>query len=1200
MPFSFLIVSFRLSDFTSNRPTGHNERPSLETRPSLFAPNGTKVMPQRSVLNLNVLHGAAFSVLLVLNVVPQSSAAADSPTESARTVDFNKDIRSILSNRCFTCHGPDDAERQADLRLDTRAGATADLGEYAAIVPGKPEASALLERVSTSDPDLIMPPTGKGKPLSKSEIDLLTQWIKQDAPYARHWSYELPIRPELPKTSNKAWHKNAVDAFILSRLDRENLTPNEEADRAALIRRVTLDLTGLPPTLEEVDEFLANKSPNAYEALVDRLLERDAYGEHWARMWLDLARYADSAGYADDPARTIWAYRDYVIRSLNANKPFDQFTIEQIAGDLLPNPTEEQLIATAFHRNTLTNNEGGTNDEEFRNVAIVDRVNTTMAVWMGTTMACAQCHTHKYDPITNEEYFRFFAFFNNTEDADRRDESPRIQLFTDEQKKNRADWEAESNELEKLLSTPTPELLASQEKWEKRLKVAPEWSTAKPTSLTSESDSVLATQDDSSVKVTKQAKVDTYTINIPAKSGSLTGFQLETFPGNNFVISRISAAVLPPDGTRLNGRFVRVTIPGQGKMLSLAEVQVFSGADNVARRGKAKQSSTDFGGPAQLAIDGNTNGDYQKAKSTTHTAVSTDPWWELDLKSSQTIDRIQLWNRTDNKLQSRLSNFVLTVMDEKREVVWEQKVADYPNPSSEFKLSTARGIPFASAFADYSQSGFTPGDVINNSDIKTKGWAVGGQTDRNHRLTLIPKKVVDIDEGSTLSVTIEQVSKYENHTLSHFRISTSGDKQVQEFAGIPDDKLAIIRTSDEKRTASQKETLTSYFVKDVAPELAKERRRLATLKKQLAALKPATSVPVMKDLPAGKRRVTKIQIRGNFQQTSDEVTEGVPAAFHPLPDGEPSNRLTLAKWLIDEKNPLTARVVANRYWEAIFGVGIVSTSEEFGSQGELPVHPELLDWLATELVASNWNIKHLVKLLVTSATYRQSSKVTDDLIARDPQNRFLARGPRFRLSAEMIRDQALAVSGLLSSKLYGPPVRPLQPSQGVNAAFGSAIDWKTSEGEDKYRRGLYTTWRRSNPYPSMMAFDAVNREVCTVRRDRTNTPLQALVTLNDPVYVEAAQALSRRIAAHEGSTDDRVTFGFRLATVRTPEDFERARLVKLFDIVRKRYADNTEAAKAIATMPLGPAPEGMNVVDLAAWTVVSNVLLNLDEMFMKR
>jgi hypothetical protein len=1141
----------------------------------------------------------ALTILLTNAGVGTSFAQDQAAKSDSQQIDFNRDIRSIFSNRCFTCHGPDDAERQADLRLDSRTGALADLGDHAAVVPGKPEASELIKRVTSSDPDFVMPPTGKGKPLSKAEIDLLTRWIKQGAEYEKHWAYQIPSRPALPKVSDDKWPRNAIDSFILARLDREALSPNEEADRPALVRRVTLDLTGLPPTLEEVEQFLADDSEKTYEALVDRLLEKEAYGEHWARMWLDLARYADSTGYADDPARTIWAYRDYVIRSLNSNKPFDQFTIEQIAGDLLPEPSEEQLIATAFHRNTLTNNEGGTNDEEFRNVAIIDRVNTTMSVWMGTTIACAQCHNHKFDPITQEEYFRFFAFFNNTEDADRRDESPLIQIFTDEQKTNRAAWDAESKELEKLLTTPTPELLASQAKWVQRLSVRPEWAAPKPAAVAAKSGATLATQEDGSVKVDKQAKTDVYTVSLPVVSEKLTGLEIETFPGNNFVISRVSAALIPPDGTRLNGRFIRVSLPGKGKMLSLAEVQVFSGADNIAVRGEAKQSSTGFEGLAKLAIDGNTNGDYHAAKSTTHTAVSADPWWELDLKSSQPIDRVQVWNRTDNKLHVRLANFVVQVLDEDREVAWEQKIAEPPNPSAEYSLSSARGIPFGSAFADYSQASFAASDVLNNPDPKTKGWAVGGAADKNHRLTLIPKKPVDIPSGSTLSVTIEQVSKHENHTLSHFKISTSSDERVGEFAGIPDKTLQIITTADAKRTTAQKQELTAYYLAEAAPELAKERARAATLKKQLAALKPATSVPVMKDLAADKRRVSKIQIRGNYQATGDEVTEGVPASFHPLPEGAP-NRLALAKWLIDEQNPLTARVVANRYWEAIFGIGIVSTSEEFGSQGDLPVHPELLDWLATELVASKWDVKHLIKVLVTSAAYRQSSRVTDELTARDPQNRLLASGPRFRLSAEMIRDQALSVSGLLTTKLFGPPVRPLQPVMGLSAAFGSKIDWQTSMGADKYRRGLYTTWRRSNPYPSMMAFDAVNREVCTVRRDRTNTPLQALVTLNDPVYVEAAQALARRIAAHEGSTADRVAFGFRLATARPPRPFEQTRLVKLFEVVSARYAEDPEAAMAMATIPLGPVPEGMAVVDLAAWTVVSNVLLNLDEMFMKR
>lgn len=719
---------------------------------------------------------------------------------AAEPVEFNRDIRPILSNACFKCHGPDPAERQGGgeggLRLDDETGALADLGGYAAVVRGQPDDSELIQRITTDDADLVMPPPASGPRLGPREVALLSTWIEQGAPFARHWSYVVPVRPAVPQVQQQDWPRNDIDRFLLARLEREGLAPAPEADRAVLIRRVMLDLIGLPPTLDELDQFLADERPDAYEQLVDRLLADPAYGEHWARLWLDLARYADSAGYADDPPRTIWAYRDYVIRAFNENKPFDQFSIEQLAGDLLPAPSEDQLIATAFHRNTPTNNEGGTNDEEFRSVAVVDRVNTTLAVWMGTTMACAQCHTHKYDPLSQEEYFQLFALLNQTEDADHGDERPVLELVSD------------------------------------------------------------------------------------------------------------------------NG--------------------------------------------------------------------------------------------------------------------------------------------------------------------------------------------------------------------------------------------------------------------------------------------PSTTVPILRELPADRRRKTHLQYRGNFLDLGPEVQPGVPAAFHPLPPDVPADRLALARWLVDDRNPLTARVLANRYWEQLFGVGIVRTSEEFGSQGELPTHPELLDWLATELLRQRWDLRQFLKLLVTSAAYRQSSRVTPELQERDPDNLLLARGPRFRLAAEVVRDQALAVSGLLSRKRYGPPVKPPQPALGLKAAFGSGIDWKTSEGEDRYRRGVYTTWRRSNPYPSLAAFDAPNREVCTLRRDRTNTPLQALVTLNDPVYIEAAQSLARQLAALDATLEDKIDHGFRRCVARRPSDAERTGLVQLFATARDRFSQTPERALQFASDPLGPLPEGADPSTLAAWTLVGNVLLNLDELLMKK
>lgn len=1133
------------------------------------------------------------------------------------SVDFNRDIRSILSNKCFKCHGPDQNERKGGLRLDVRSGALTKLdSENVAIVPGKLDQSELIRRITSGDADERMPPADSGKKLSAVEIKALTDWVRQGAPYAKHWSYVKPIRPALPKFGVKhddaKWPRNAIDHFLLRRLHAEGLAPSPEADRYALIRRVSLDLTGLPPTWNEVKQFVDDSDPKAFEKLVDRLLEKQSYGEHWARMWLDLARYADSAGYADDPPRVIWGFRDYVIRSLNANKPFDQFTIEQLAGDLLPNPTDEQLVATAFHRNTLTNNEGGTNDEEFRNVAIVDRVNTTMAVWMGTTIACAQCHNHKFDPISQEEFFRLFAILNNTQDADKRDESPRIELWSDEQEQQKTKWKAEIAGLEKTLVTATPKLMAAQINWEKRFTNEPKWQTLQPGRVQLKSAGTAAINDDGSVFVKQAQKTDVYTITTQpsAGTGKLTAIRLETLPhdslpskgaghaGGNFVVTRVLTSIVPPENGQLSGRFVRIENTGKAQILSLAEVQILSGGENIAGKGDSKQSSTAHDGPAKLAIDGNTDGDYAK-KSTTHTNTEDNPWWEIDLKALLPIDQIVVWNRTDNDLHTRLKDFRITVLDENRKPVWEQKIAKPPKPKGEYSLSGVRGINFAAAFADFSQDGFAAGRVLESQNPNEGGWAVGTQTGKPHVLTLILQAPVDVPDGSKVTVEIEQLSKHQNHVLGQFRIGTTTDSEVTEYAKTPSNILAILKTAAEKRPAQQQMQLTNYYL-GIAPELKSQREQLARVKKQLTAAKPYTTVPILRATVEKSRRKTLIQHRGNFLDTGQEVSAGVPSAFHAIPAGQPANRLNLAKWLVDKDNPLTARVIVNRYWEKIFGTGIVLTSEEFGTQGELPVHPELLDWLAIEFVDNGWDLKHLVKLLVTSAAYRQSSRVNPELLERDPANRLLARGPRFRLSAEMVRDQALFVSGLLSSKLYGPPVKPPQPTIGLTAAFGSGIDWKTSEGEDRYRRGLYTTWRRSNPYPSMAAFDAPNREVCTIRRDRTNTPLQALVTLNDPVYVEAAQALARQVANAGESVTEKTRFGFETCLSRPPRDKELALLIRLYEGSYKQFSKDADKAMQMATKPLGPAPEGSNVAELAAWTVVCNVLLNLDEMFLKR
>ena len=1190
-------------------------------------------------------------VALVVLVGSASGPLAAAPAPKAAVAfDFQRDIRPILSDKCFACHGPDAAERKGGkkgvgLRVDTSDGLTADLGDgRRAVVPGQPEKSLLLQRVVTKDADDLMPPKKFGKPLTAREVELLTAWVNAGAKVTGHWAYEKPKRPVVPVFSKSVFsvqsgkapspklnagplnteHLSAVDAFIYQRLAKEKLTPQPEADRYALARRVALDLTGLPPSVAEVDAFVADKAPKAYERFVDLQLAKPSYGEHWARIWLDLARYADSAGYADDPSRTIWAFRDYVINAFNRNLPFDQFTIEQLAADLLENATDEQLKGTAFHRNTMTNSEGGTNDEEFRTAAIVDRVNTTFAVWMGTSMACAQCHTHKYDPIAQSEYYQLYAFLNNTEDADKRDESPLLSFFSDAQRKQKADWEAELAAVDAKFKSPTADVLAGAAKWAQSFPVKLDWTSPKPSAAKATSGAALVAQDDGSVFVAKNdAAKDNFTIELTVPDAQqLTALRLEALPsdklpgkgpgqaGGNFVLTRVRASLLPPAASKgPTARFVRIELPAKNQFLQLAEVQVFSGGENVALKGEAKQSSTYMSAVAARAIDGKTDGEYDKG-SVAHSESQDNPWWEVDLKEARALERIVVWNRAE--AGDRLKGFRIVALDAQRNVVWEKAGNDAPAKDVAFAMNGAREVKFAAALADFTQANFDAGNVINDTAPardRTRGWAVGGSTGKAHTLTLIAEKPVELPAGSRLSITLEQQSATAKATLGHFRLSVTADTKAAEFARTPAAVVSTLASSRSLNTENwtlntlpptDRAKVTDYYARTLAPELKAERTQLAMLTKSLADLKPST-VPILRELAADKRRTTKIQLRGNWQALGEEVTAAVPAAWHPLPKDAPRNRLTLAKWLVDENNPLTARVVANRYWEALFGTGLVRTSEEFGAQGELPSHPELLDWLATELVAQKWDTKSFLRLLVTTQAYRQSAKVTPEALEKDPENRLLSRGPRLRLTAEMVRDQALATSGLLSAKMFGPSVRPTRPSAGLNAAFGGALDWATSAGEDRYRRGLYTEWRRTSPYPSMATFDAPSREVCSVRRNRTNTPLQALVTMNDPVYVEAAQALARRMAKDGGASDaDKARHGFRLVLARPPSDNEVAKLVKLHADTAAEFAKDKAKAAALATDPLGPLPAGTDAVSLAAWTTVANVLLNLDEALMKR
>ena len=1158
----------------------------------------------------------------------QTASIVSAQVSETNSLDFNRDIRPILSNRCFRCHGPDQDERKgggkSGLRLDTPEGIVEDLDGHVAVLPGKPQESELILRIKSQDAATVMPPRETGPRLNDAEVALLERWVRENAPFAIHWSYRTPRKSELPELvseQERDWVKGPVDHFVMERSRAEGLFPETQADRYALIRRVALDVTGLPPSQEEIRQFVDDPSSDAYEKMVDRFLAKQSYGEHWARMWLDLARYADSSGYADDPPRTIWAYRDYVIGAFNRNIPFDQFTIEQLAGDMLENPTAEQIIATAFHRNTLTNNEGGTNDEEFRNVAVVDRVNTTYAVWMGTTMACAQCHTHKYDPISQHEYFQSFAIFNNTQDADRGDESPFYEFWTEEQLMRRSELGESIAADVKILDTTTPELEASQEIWEKSLPSQPTWSIPKVASATSEAGITMTIDPVSDIiQSAAGAGKDNFHVDLDLEKikaagvSQISAVRLETLaddrlpsrgPGwsnGNFVLTELRASLLAPEGSNLKGRYVRVELPGTNRILSLAEVQVYSDGVNIASKGSATQSSVAFEGVAERAIDGNTNGNYFEANSVTHSqANEKDPWWEVDLGTLQSIEKIAIWNRVDGGpgISQRLQGARVQVLGEDRKVLWEQSIEDTSKPDVTWTIDGSRWIAFATAFADFQQDGFEASNLVRKKIDPKKGWAVAGSFGRDNPITLVASEPIDLSGYSRLRISLIQQSPHVNHIIGRFRLSVTGDDAILKWGKIPGDIQNLLRISKADRTQSQRVALANYY-RSVAPELDQIRTRLQANRAQLASLKPTTTVPIQRELAKERQRVTKLQYRGNYLDLGEEVAPGIPGVFNSTGEQHVSNRLDLARWIVSKDNPLTARVTVNRYWEQLFGTGLVATAEEFGSQGDLPSHPELLDWLAVEFIESGWNMKQLLRTLLMSATYRQSSKVSADLVQSDPDNRLFARGPRFRLPAETIRDQALAVAGLLSSKMNGPPVKPPQPSMGLSAAFGSSTDWATSPGDDRYRRGIYTTWRRSNPYPSMSAFDAPNREVCTLRRVRTNTPLQALVTLNDPVYIEAAQALGRKMARAADTRSGRVEFGLRAALCRPIQADEVQTLERLYDKAFEIFKSQPEAAKKMATEPLGPLPEGLDMAEMAAWSVVANAILNLDEFLMRR
>lgn len=968
-----------------------------------------------------------FAVALVGSTTVSLALAEPTSAEGPR-VEFARDVLPILSAHCFACHGPDEVHREADLRLDVEADAKRPGDQGAAITAGQPSASLLMDRVTSVDPDQVMPPPHSNRKLESEQIEILRRWIAQGADWQQHWAFSPLTRPS-----------GSIDELVQEQLSSRGMSLRPTAPPHTLVRRLALDLLGLPPTPEMADEFAQDPSPDAYARLVNELLSRPQFGEHWARMWLDLARYADTKGYEKDRGRTMWPYRDWVVDAFNSDMPLGQFTAEQLAGDLLPAPTTDQLIATAFHRNTMSNDEGGTDDEEFRIAAVKDRVETTIQIWMGLTMKCAQCHTHKYDPIPIEDYYRFFAIFNQTEDADRPDDAPRLELATANEQQRRA-------ELRSQISNLKDRLRAAKE----QTALAPEdgktsFFAPRVVSAISTGGATSAVDDQHAIEVNGPSPAeDTYEVAISLPPGSYTALRLETLP--------VAAA----DGKRAVGR----------------------------------------------------NPD--------------DP------------------------------NFVVS------ELTVRPTTPD-----------AAKSWPLTNPRADFAQDGW-PAAAAIDGDIKT-GWAISPQRDQHHVLILDFAEPLHVTAPTTIAITLDQ--NYGNRlTLARFRLSIS---------------------------EADPQTLSPTATSELASQLVRE---IAALEKQLSELNASiVQLPILRQLPNQNRRETRIHNRGNFLDQGTPVSPAVLSAFHPLGESVEPNRLGVAQWLVSHDNPLTARVWANRVWSRLFGQGIVQTEEDFGALGAAPSHPELLDLLAAEYRDGEWSLKRLIKTIVMSDTYRQSSQVDAELLKGDPDNRWLSRAPRYRLTGETLRDQALSISGLLSQRLGGPPVMPPQP-EGLWRSTYSGEQWIDAEGDQRFRRGLYTYLKRTTPYPSFTTLDGGSGEVCLIRRIRTNTPLQALVTLNDPVFLEAAAALAIRMITETDTQDATVLakHGLRLALLRPIRDGELEPLLQLREDAVTRFAAEPDLAKKLlesARIETGRlALQVANDNELAAWIIVATAILNLDEV----
>ncbi|MDZ4859813.1 MAG: PSD1 and planctomycete cytochrome C domain-containing protein [Candidatus Hydrogenedentes bacterium] len=1164
---------------------------------------------------------------------PAAVAALPAVNEADR-VNYNRDIRPILSNNCMACHGPDEAERKAELRFDEGTSAyTALSSGKLAIVPGDPAKSELVARITAHDEADRMPPAAFGKTLTQKQIDLLTQWIAQGGSMDKHWAFTAPAPSEAPVIAKADWARNPIDNFIASRLETEGLAPMPEAEKHSLIRRVTLDLTGLPPTLDEVTAFVSDTSTDAYEKVVDRLLASPHYGEQMARHWLDVSRYADTNGYHVDNERYMWRWRDWVIGSFNENQPFDKFTIEQIAGDLLPEPSLDQRIATGFNRNHMITFEGGVIPEEYRVAYVVDRVNTTSTVWMGLTVGCAQCHDHKFDPISMQDFYEFYAFFNSVpekgSDGNTGNSVPLMKAPLPDQKVALDAAQAEVDAMLANIRQPLPEVDAAQAVWmnEAADKVRARWAVMDPDSVVSSGGATLKEQYDRSILVEgTNPDTDVYEYTVSTELTDITAIRLEalthdTLPekgagrasNSNFVVTEFEVEVAAKSTPE---KFDRMPLAAANSDYSQSGFEIAKAIDANPETGWAVDGPTKKEARTAVFVTekpaGYAGGSIfririkQESKSTQHTlgrfriALTTDktmgptefgqwyvngPFVAADGKTAyETAYEPEKGVDIKATYEDQRLKWVLTptIADGQPNILNGDIAATYLYRT--IQAPSARQISFG---------------IGSNDAVKV--W-VNDQVvlDNNvQRALLADQDTVTAQLVQGENRVLVKVVNYGNQYSFQFR------RTDEKVGDIPLDVEQILLAVDNARTDAQRAVLQEYYRSRNWSEWPALQTQLAALNQKKTELD--TKVPttmVMAELE--KPRETFMLKRGQYDAPGDTVTPAVLTNLAPMPANAPLTRLGLAQWLVDPSHPLTSRVAVNRYWQRYFGTGLVKTSEDFGVQGDWPSHPQLLDWLSLEFIRTGWDVKALQRLIVTSATYRQSSKSTSDLLGKDPENRLLARGSRYRLDAEEVRDNALAVSGLLVNTIGGPSVKPYQP-KGIweEVSYGdktfTAQFFEQDNGENLYRRSMYTFWKRQSPPPSMLIFDAPNREVCTARRARTNTPLQALALLNDPQFVEAARVLAQRMMKEVDAGDPaaRICYAFQLATARVPNDDECAILTKIFGDQLAVYRANTNAALELLSVGESKRDEMLDPAELAAYTTIASMILNLDETVTK-